>query len=72
MTLSNINFSNYSQSQIQSLVSILRKEFHGAIIAVVITEKIPNHPYTLIRVEHNGVTRVGSVGEWDRAIYRLE
>ena len=70
MTLSNINFNNYSQTQIQSLVSRLRQEFSGAIIAVVVTEKIPNYPYTLIRVEHNGVTRVGSVGEWDRAINR--
>lgn len=70
MILSNINFNNYSQTQIQSLVSKLRQEFHGAIIAVITTDKIPNYPYTLIRVEHNGVTRVGSVGEWDRAINR--
>jgi hypothetical protein len=70
MTLSNINFNNYSQTQIQSLVSKLRQEFHGSIIAVITTDKIPNHPYTLIRVEHNGVTRVGSIGEWDRAINR--
>ena len=68
MYLIDFNFNNYSQGETQHVVSKIRKHFPGAIIAVVTTKDVPNHPYSLIRVELHGVTKVGSVGEWDNAL----
>jgi hypothetical protein len=70
MYLIDFNFNDYNHNETQVVVSKIRNNFPGAIIAVVISKEVPNHPYPLIRVELHGVVKVGSVGEWDRAIPR--